>query len=353
MTHFNLDRRGRCLAALSCTLLLLAVASCSKDDPITPPADTTAPTVNSTNPLNNAVGAAVITVSFSEPMNAASITSTTLKLSGPGATPVAGTVTYTTSPAMAHFTPTTALAVGTAYTATVTTGVQDAAGNALAANYSWNFTTSALSTPQVVLDLGTAANFAVLAGSTVTSTGATALTGDLGVSPGTAITGFPPGTMTGTRHSGDATAATAMTALTAAYDNAVGRTQSPVTVAGNLGGLTLSPGLYRSTSSLAISTGDLTLDAMGDADAVFVFQVATTFTTSPDRAVILIHGAKSTNVFWQVGTSATLGTNSVVKGTILAAQSVTLNTGAALNGRALARTGAVTLATNAVVKPTL
>ena len=159
--------------------------------------------------------------------------------------------------------------------------------------------------------LGGAGAFAVLAGSTVTSTGATALTGDLGVSPGTAVTGLPPGTLTGTTHAGDAASARAMADLTTAYNDAAGRTRAPVTVAGNLGGMTLGPGLYKSTSSLSISSGDLTLDARGHANAVFIFQMASTLTTTPGRAVVLSGGAKASNVFWQVGSSATLGTTSV------------------------------------------
>lgn len=352
MSQIKADRRTRCLAALSCLLLMFAVASCSDDDPTSPRSDTIAPTVSATNPLSNAIGVAVITATFSESMNASTITTATMKLTGPGAVPVDGTVTYTTSPAMAHFTPAAALTGGTVYLAMITTGAKDAAGNAMAASHSWSFTTSVASNVQAVLVLGEAGDFAVLAGSTVTSTGTTALTGDLGVSPGAAVTGFPPGTMTGTLYAGNATSAAAMADLTTAYNDAAGRTQSPVTVSGNLGGLTLPPGLYRSTSGLAISSGDLTLDARGDPDAVFVFQIASTFTTSEGRSVILSGGARSANVFWQVGSSATLGTTSVVKGTILANQSITLNNNASLNGRALARIGAVTLAANAIVMPT-
>jgi len=199
--------------------------------------------------------------------------------------------------------------------------------------------------------LGAAGAYAVLGGSTVTSTGATALTGDLGVSPGSAVIGFPPGTLTGTQQAGNAASAQAMADLTTAYNNAKGKTNSPVSVAGNIGGRTLPPGLYKSTSSIAISSGDLTLDAQGDGDAVFIFQMASTLTTTSGRKVILSGGAKSSNVYWQVGSSATLGTTSVFKGTIMANQSITLNTGASLNGRALARIGAVTLAGNAVVMP--
>src|SRR4029077_16221945 len=158
---------------------------------------------------------------------------------------------------------------------------------------------------------------------------------------GSAMVGFPPGTLTGSMHGADPASAAGMADLTIAYNDAAGRTLAPVTLAGNLGGLTLPPGLYKSTSSLAISSGDLTLDAQGDANAVFIFQMASTLTTTTGRAVILSGSAKAANVFWQVGSSATLGTTSVFKGTILADQSISLNTGASLTGRALARAGAV------------
>jgi uncharacterized protein (TIGR03437 family) len=205
---------------------------------------------------------------------------------------------------------------------------------------------------QVPVSLGSAANFAVLAGSTVTSTGAAQVTGDLGVSPGTAVTGFPPGTVTGTIHAGDTVAAQAIADLTTAIGDAAGRSVAPVTVAGNIGGQTLAPGLYKSTSSLAISSGNLTLDAQGDANAVFIFQIASTLTTTAGLQVILAGGAQAANIFWQVGSSATLGTNSIFQGTIMADQSITLTTGATLNGRALARIGGVTLQANNVTKPT-
>jgi hypothetical protein len=201
------------------------------------------------------------------------------------------------------------------------------------------------------VNLGSASNFAVLAGSTVTNTGGSQITGDLGVSPGTAVTGFPPGTVNGTIHAGDPVAAQAILDLTTAFNDAAGRSTGPVSVAGNLGGQTLPPGLYKSTSSLAISSGDLTLDAQGDANAVFIFQMASTLTTTSGRQVILSGGAKASNVFWQVGSSATLGTTSVFKGNILADQSITLDTGATLDGRALTRIGAVTLDTDTVTKP--
>jgi hypothetical protein len=199
--------------------------------------------------------------------------------------------------------------------------------------------------------LGAASNFVILAGSTATNTGATTVTGDLGVSPGMAVTGFPPGTVNGAIHAADPAAAQAKIALTAAFNDAAGRSVAPVSKAGNLGGQTLTPGLYKSTSSLAISSGDLTLDAQGNANGVFIFQMASTLTTTAGRQVILSGGAKASNIFWQVGSSATLGTTSTFKGTILADQSITLNTGARLDGRALTRIGAVTLDANTITKP--
>src|SRR5213075_2711828 len=199
--------------------------------------------------------------------------------------------------------------------------------------------------------LGAASTFAVLAASTITSTGATTVNGDLGLSPGTAVTGFPPSAVNGTVHVADAAAARAQFDLTAAYNDAAGRTAGAITIAGNLGGQTLTPGLYKSTSSLEISSGDLTLDAQGDANAIFIFQMASTLTTTSGRQVILSGGAKAANIVWQVGSSATLGTSSVFKGTILADQSITLTTGATLDGRALARIAAVTLDANVVTAP--
>lgn len=201
---------------------------------------------------------------------------------------------------------------------------------------------------QAPVNLGTAANFGVLAGTTVTNTGATTVHGDLGLYPGSSVTGFPPGTVTGTKHINDTVAALAQTDLTTAYNNLAGRTGA-TNVSGNIGGQTLTPGLYKSTSSLEISSGDLTLDAQGNASAIFIFQIASTLTTTTDRKVILTGGANAFNVFWQVGSSATIGTNSTFKGNILAYASITLTSGATLEGRALARTGAVTLDTNSVI----
>jgi hypothetical protein len=206
-------------------------------------------------------------------------------------------------------------------------------------------------TVQTTVALGGLSTVAILAGSGITSTGATTITGDLALSPGSSIGGFPPGILNGTQHINDATANQAKVDLTIAYNDLAGRTSTDiVTLSGNIGGLTLTPGLYKSTSSLAISSGDVTFDAKGNANAVFIIQIATTLTTTSGRKVILSGGALCSNIFWQVGSSATFGTTSVFKGIILAMQSITFNTGATLNGKALARTGAITMSGNIIVK---
>ncbi|MFL5753984.1 MAG: ice-binding family protein [Bacteroidia bacterium] len=207
-------------------------------------------------------------------------------------------------------------------------------------------------TSQSTIALGAAANMAVLAGSAVTNTGSTTVTGDLGLSPGTSVGGFPPGILIGTKRINDPIATQSKLDLTAAYNDAAGRTCTDiVTLSGNIGGLTLTPGLYKSTSSLAVSSGDVTFDAKGDANAIFIIQIASTLTTTSGRKVILSGGALASNIFWQVGSSATFGTTSAFKGTIMAMQSITFNTGATLNGRALARTGAVIMSGNTITKP--
>ncbi len=198
--------------------------------------------------------------------------------------------------------------------------------------------------------LGCSADFAILAGTTITNTGGTQITGDVGLSPGSAVTGFPPGTYTGTLHINDAAANESKLCLTTAYLYLQGRPPG-ATVSGNIGGQTLTPGTYTSSSTLAISSGDLTLDAGGNANALFIFQIASTLTVTSGRQVILAGSAEAKNVYWQIGSAATLGTTSVFKGNILALDAITLETGAALDGRAFARNGAVTLDNNVVVKP--
>jgi hypothetical protein len=191
------------------------------------------------------------------------------------------------------------------------------------------------------VNLGTAATYSVLGGSTVTNTGPSTLSADLGVDPGTATTGFPPGLVAGATHKGDAVALQAKSDLTAAYTDAAGRTPT-ASVAGDLVGKTEPAGVYKSTGPLALS-GTLTLNGQGDPSSVFIFQVASTLITASASYVNMINGAQACNVFWQVGSSATLGTHSVFRGTIMALTSISVTTGVVVQGQALARNGAVTL----------
>jgi hypothetical protein len=182
--------------------------------------------------------------------------------------------------------------------------------------------TSGASAAGSPLALGTATSFAVLAGSTVTNTGASVISGDLGLSPGTSVTGFPPGTVTnGDIHAADATAAQAQLDLTSGYGAAEAQTPTS-TAPGDIGGLTLTPGVYDSASSIGL-TGTVTLDGQGDPGAVFIFQAGSTLTTASNSVVRLTGGTQACNVFWQVGSSATLGTGTEFAGSILALTSIT------------------------------
>ena len=199
------------------------------------------------------------------------------------------------------------------------------------------------------VDLGTADSFAILAGSAVTNTGATIVHGSLGVSPGMAVTGFPPGSVSGgTTHAGDAVAMQAQNDLTTAYNFAAGESCGTSLTGMDLGGLTLTPGVYCFSSSAQL-TGALTLNSQGNPNAVFVFQIGSTLTTASASSVVFTNGGEGDSVFWQVGSSATLGTSTAFAGNILALTSITLNTTASIGcGRALARNGTVTLDTNLV-----
>ena len=200
------------------------------------------------------------------------------------------------------------------------------------------------------ISLGTAQSFGVLGGSTVTNTGATTVNGNVGVSPGSAVTGFPPGVVVGgSIHSNDAVTQQAQNDLTTAYNNIVS-TPCTVDLTGqNLGGLTLTPGVYCFTSSAQL-TGALTLNALGNPNSLFLFKIGSTLTTASGSSVTVVNsGGNSCNrVYWQVGSSATIGTGTTFAGDILALTSITLTTGANTTGRALARNGAVTLDTNNV-----
>jgi hypothetical protein len=199
------------------------------------------------------------------------------------------------------------------------------------------------------VNLGTAADFSVLGGSTVTNTGPSTLQGSVGVSPGTAITGFPPGVASSTATA--TVAAQGQLDSVAAYLDAKSRLGAVQTTA-DLGGLTLIGGVYAASAKGALSlTGTLILDGENNPNSVWIFQTDSTLTTASGSNISLINGAQPCNVFWQVGSSATLGTGSNFVGNILALASVSVTTGANVQGRALAQTGAVTLDTNNFTQP--
>lgn len=199
------------------------------------------------------------------------------------------------------------------------------------------------------VDLGAASNFAVLAGTAITNTGATAITGDIGTFSGTAVTGIGAIALIGTDHGGDSTTEAAHASLLTAFNAATALpadvTYDPIT---DLGGTTLTPGVYFDPSSFAV-TGILTLDGLSDPDASWVFQMGSTLTTSVGSRINLINGAKASNVLWKVGSAATLGTGSTFAGTILAWDAISFGSGAVLEGKALAYNGAVTMISNVVI----
>ena len=201
--------------------------------------------------------------------------------------------------------------------------------------------------------LGTAAPFAVLAGTpAVTNTGPTTITGDLGISPAAAVTGFPPGTVNGTIHAADAVALQAKSDLVIAYNDAAGRTPVSVVAGGALGGKTLVPGVYNAGGVTLDLTGTLTLDGQNDANSVWVFQATSDLITASSSSIRFVNGGQPCNVFWQVTSSATLGSGSSFVGTILALTSITMNSGVTMEGRALARNGDVTLINDTIMRST-
>jgi Ice-binding-like len=209
------------------------------------------------------------------------------------------------------------------------------------------FASSALGATTV--GLGKAASFSVLGGSTITNTGSTTMFGDLGLAPGSSVTGAP--VVLGAEHVDDAVANEAKIALTTAATTAANEASNG-SAGEDLAGHAFLPGVYTASSSLLLSSGSVTLNAQGDPNAVFIFQIGTTLTTGSNTSVSLINGAQACNVFWEVGSSATLGTGTHFVGTIMAADSITANTGATIHGRLLAQTAAVTLEDNTITTST-
>jgi hypothetical protein len=309
----------------------------------------------------------IITATFNKTMDPTTINvpgTFTLKQ---GVTTITGTVSYLGS--TASFTPGSNLVGNTIYTATITTAAKDLAGNAMVSNYTWSFTTIAAPSGIAPVDLLSTKNFVILAGSMVTNVPTSNITGDVGLSPaaGSNYAGLTQPEVAGIIYTVNAAGppgyvidVARLTAakgdLTVAYNDAAGRTPVPSGPflnpgAGNIGGLTLVPGLYKFTGAAQITGSDVTLT--GSATDVWIFQIASNFNVGNGIKVILGGSAQAKNIFWQVGTSATLGTTSVVQGTIMADQLIALATGATLNGRALTFTGAVTLDKAILVRPPL
>ena len=336
-------------------------------------ADITAPTVSSTIPADTATGVVIngnITATFDEAMDPATITATTVTLKQ-GATSISGAVTYAGT--TATFNPTANLAASTLFTATITTGAKDLAGNALAANRTWTFTTgTAVATGPAPVTLGTAGNFVILTKTGITNVPTSAITGDIGSSPITAaamdnvfcseISGTIFGVDAAYTGSGDVTCFAgnppaanktlvdnAVLDMETAFTDAAGRTLPDFTElgAGNIDGMTLVPGLYKWGTGVTIPIG-VTLS--GGANDVWIFQIAQDLTVGNAATVTLSGGALPKNIFWQVSGQATLGTTSNFKGIILSQTAIVLQTGAVLNGRALAQT-AVTLDASTVAQP--
>ncbi len=309
--------------------------------------DLTRPTVISTTPAS---GATLVTTTtdvmavFSKPMDPLTINKTTFLLTKDGVA-VSGTVTYTG--VTATFRPASNLAPNATYTASITTTAADLAGNTLSSTYQWTFTTGTAAGQEPLC----LPNFAVLSGLSIIGTGMNVITGDMGVSPGISLTGFPPGTFTGSLHAGDAAAAAAIADANISYTDALARSLGLVSISGDIGGQTFTAGLYQASSPLSIASGDVTLDAKGDPNAIFIFRTASTFSLSPARAIVLKGGAQASNIFWQVGSSVTLGSTSTFQGSILAGDSVTVGTGATVYGRLFARAGTITLQSAVITSP--
>ncbi|WP_041932113.1 ice-binding family protein [Cytophaga hutchinsonii] len=346
------------------TVFFMSACKKEKNDPA--PANNTPPTVSSTNISNQTTGVPTnkdITVTFSEQMDAASITPATFVVKK-GTAVIPGTVSYTGT--TATFNPSVVLDANTVYTATVTTGIKDAAGAALPSNVTWSFTTGANASVLAVVNLRTAVNYVLLAKTAINNNPTSAVTGAIGLSPAATsyITGFSLTNATGYATSSQVTGhifaadmvsptssnlTTAINDMQTAYTDAAGR-KTPDYVelgTGNIGGKTLQPGLYKWTSSVSVPS-DVTIS--GGANDVWIFQISGNLSLSAGAKITLSGGAQAKNIFWQVAGTVTAGTTSHIEGVILSKTGITFNTGASLKGRALAQT-AIILDGNTVTQP--
>ncbi len=345
------------IAVLSIAILV----GCSKDDQTG-----SSPEGTSTLPLNNATSVprnTEVTFTFSELMDPLTINASTFYVKQ-GTTLVPGTVTY--SGKTATFTPTNVLSASTAYTATITTGAKNTNGIPLTAKYAWNFTTSGSTSGRAAVNLGTSANYVILAKTAINNISISAVTGDLGLSPAatsyitglalTNLTGYATSVqVTGKLYAADMAVPTPVNLTTAvsnmitAYNDAAGRLKPDFLElgTGNIGGKTLAPGLYKWTNTVTMPS-DVTIN--GSATDVWIFQIAGNLNMSSAVKITLTGGAMAKNIFWQVAGQATLGTTSHFEGVLLSMTGITFQTGASMNGRALAQT-AVVLDANIITKP--
>lgn len=346
-------------------LLIFAVAGCNSTG-AGADLDTSAPTVTSTIAADGATGVAInknITAKFSEAMDPATIVAANFTLAD-GVNPVSGKVTYDIGNMSAIFAADANLDADTLYTATVTTAVKDSLGNAMETDKVWTFSTDADGLGPAPVPLGTASNYAILAKAAISTVPASAITGNVGLSPAaeTYITGFSQTDATGYATSPQVTGfiyasdmapptpsnmTTAISDMEIAYADAAGRTASPISLADEIGGQTKSPGLHVATANVGISS-DVTIS--GSANDVWIFQIPGNLTVANGFTVLLSGGAQPRNIFWQVAGEVTIGTNAHFEGIILSQTAITLGTGASMNGRALAQTN-VALDQNTVVEP--
>jgi hypothetical protein len=348
-------------------LSILLVASCKKDKNTDPQPTVGITSVTSTTPANSATGVPrnqSVTVSFDVAMDPATINASTFTLKN-GTTSVPGTVSLSADGRTATYDPTNPLTAGTLYTAQITTGAKDLNGKALASNTVWSFTTGGtVSTPLAVVNLQAAGTYVILAKTEITNVPTSNITGDLGLSPAATsyITGFSLTNATGYATSSQVTGkiyaadmasptpinlTTAVNNMVTAYNDAAGRTSPDFLAlgAGNIGGMTLTPGLYKWTNTVTIPTA---ITISGGANDVWIFQIAGNLTQSSAVIVTLSGGAQAKNIFWQVAGTVSIGTTAHFEGTILSKTGITLGTSASLNGHALAQS-AIILNKNTIV----
>jgi hypothetical protein len=348
------------------TAAVLLTAACKKEETNGPSTAPTAPSITAKSPAANATNVSlnkVISVTFSEAMDASTINTTNFILKQ-GTISISGMVAYEGT--TATFTPTAPLTAGTTYSVSITTNIKSSAGVAIAAENSWTFSTGTNATGLTPVNLGSAGNYVILAKTAINNSPTSSITGDLGLSPAATsyITGFSitnatgyatSAQVTGKLYAADMVSPTPITLTTAvndmitAYNNAAGRTSPDFSQlgAGNIGGKTLTEGLYKWTNTVTAPTN---LIISGSSTDVWIFQIAGNLSVSSNVKITLSGGAQAKNIFWQVAGTVTIGTGAQFKGVILSQTGVTLRTGASLSGRALAQT-AVILDKNIVTQP--